>query len=137
MPETATDREVARLRELLRRATRLSGVSNKEIERRLNMSSGSLSRLFAGGIELKVKHVLDILKQIDMPPAAFFHLAFPDEEEDGSDIGIALKGLLGERKTARKDTAQRPPAGPTQEEIEEMVTRALRKMLLGPEAKTK
>jgi hypothetical protein len=138
MTETMTEKEVDRLRELLRRATRVAGVSNKEIEAKLKMSSGSLSRLFAGGIELKMKHVLDILRQIGMTPAEFFRLVFPLEEETGSETAIALKGFLGQGKTERTAPSRQrpaPPPSPTEEEIESMVTRALRKLLLGTEAK--
>ena len=134
MTETMTEKEVARLRELLRRATRVAGVSNKEIEAKLNMSSGSLSRLFAGGIELKMKHVLDILRQIGMTPAEFFRLVFPLEEETGSETAIALKGFLGEGRSERPPR-QRPAPAVTDEEIESMVGKALRKLLLGAEAK--
>lgn len=137
MTENATDKEVTRIRELLRRAVRVAGVPNKEIEARLNMSSGSLSRLFAGGIELKVKHVLDILRQIEMTPGDFFRLVYPEGDTGGSDTAIAFKGFLGHGRSERTDSARRRPGASdlTQEEIEAMVAKALRRLLLGSEAR--
>lgn len=137
MTDNATDKEVTRIRELLRRAVRVAGVPNKEIEARLNMSSGSLSRLFAGGIELKVKHVLDILGQIEMTPGDFFRLVYPEDDAGGSETAIALKGFLGHGRPERTESARRRSGSSeiTQEEVEAMVAKALRRLLLGSEVR--
>jgi len=133
MAENATEKEVTRLRELLRRAVRVAGVPNKEIEARLNMSSGSLSRLFAGGIELKMKHVLDILKQIEMSPGDFFRLVYLEDDGDSSETAATLQGFLSHSRQERTESVRRTPGGTdlTQEEIEVMVAKALRRLLLG------
>ena len=67
--------EVVRLTNLLSAAVKFSNVTQREVERKLGLSSGSLSRLFSGGIELKIKHVLDVCEVIGFPPSRFFRAA--------------------------------------------------------------
>ncbi len=75
--DTEDAAEVARIRELLRTVVRVAGVSNREMERQLGQSPGYLSRLFAGTIEIKLRHVLEILRLVKVEPAEFFHLVYP------------------------------------------------------------
>lgn len=124
----AADREVVRLRELLRNAIRLSGVTNRAIERHLGMSQGSLSRLLAGGIELKVKHILEIVEILGLPPGEFFRIAYPEEAQPTSALQ-AFQKALGQR-TEAKAGSEPSSAAITQQQIEAMVTQALRKLLL-------
>lgn len=126
------DQEVARLRELLRNAIRLSGVTNRKIERQLGMSQGSLSRLLAGGIELKVKHILEIVEILGLPPGQFFQIAYPEEAQPTSALQ-AFQKALGQRMGGRSEE-EAPPAKITQEQVEVMVAKALRKLLLNAEA---
>ncbi|HEX6864802.1 MAG TPA: helix-turn-helix transcriptional regulator, partial [Thermoanaerobaculia bacterium] len=100
------DQEVARLRELLRNAIRLSGVTNRKIERHLGMSQGSLSRLLAGGIELKVKHILEIVEILGLPPGQFFRIAYPEEAQPTSALQAFHKALSP--RTAGKDEEEAP-----------------------------
>lgn len=77
-PMTIRDRvgdEVLRIARLLRAVLELSKVSEREVERQLEMGGGTLNRLFTGRIELKVGHLLAILDVIDMRPERFFQLA--------------------------------------------------------------
>lgn len=126
------DQEVARLRELLRNAIRLSGVTNRKIERTLEMSQGSLSRLLAGGIELKVKHILKIVEILGLPPGHFFRIAYPEEPQPTSALQ-AFHKALSPRAEGKGDPEAPPPAAVTQEQVEAMVAKAIRKLLLNAE----
>ena len=70
---------------MLQGAIRLVNLSNREVERRMGFSnhSGYLSRLFHGSRELKLRQLLDILKALEIPPANFFHAAYPHPVEEG------------------------------------------------------
>jgi transcriptional regulator with XRE-family HTH domain len=125
-----TESEVVRLRELLRHAIRVSNVTNREIERRLGISQGSLSRLLAGGIELKVQHVLDILAILGLHPGTFFEVAYPDPPKDQSSLQL-IHAAMNRRDKALGGPA---PSQPTQEQIEAMVSKALRKLLMNDAA---
>lgn len=126
--------EVARLTNLLSAAVKFSNVTQREVERKLGLSSGSLSRLFSGGIELKIKHILDVCQVIGFPPARFFRAAYPHREEDSGEAW-RLQRLL-EQLHPNKDREREPdltmppepaPATPSQDDIERMVMAALGK----------
>lgn len=128
--------EVVRLTNLLSAAVKFSNITQREVERKLGLSSGSLSRLFSGGIELKVKHVLDVCEVIGFPPSRFFRAAYPQRDEESGDAW-RLQRLLEQLHPGkdRDPAAARPeseepepaPANPTQADIERMVMAALGK----------
>lgn len=126
------DDEVVRLTNLLSATVKFSNITQREVERKLGLSSGSLSRLFSGGIELKVKHILDICEVIGFPPSRFFHAAYP-QREDESGEAWRLQRLLEQLHPAQGNESPEPepepqPApGPSQAEIEKMVLTALGK----------
>lgn len=72
-----TEEEIGRITEALRTAVRLSGVSHRVIEREMGLSTGYLSRIFGGKVELRVRHVLEVCRVLDMPPDSFFQAVFP------------------------------------------------------------
>ena len=134
--------EVVRLTNLLSAAVKFSNITQREVERKLGLSSGSLSRLFSGGIELKIKHILDVCEVIGFPPSRFFRAAYPQRDEESGDAW-RLQRLL-EQLHPGKDhpDKDRPPAtlrpadeepepaamaNPTQADIERMVMTALGK----------
>src|SRR5262245_16702872 len=125
--------EVVRLTNLLSAAVKFSNVTQREVERKLGLSSGSLSRLFSGGIELKIKHVLDVCEVIGFPPSRFFRAAYPQRDEESGDAW-RLQRLLEQLHPGkdREPIADPEPeaaalGNPTQAEIERMVMAALGK----------
>jgi len=126
--------EVVRLTNLLSAAVKFSNITQREVERKLGLSSGSLSRLFSGGIELKVKHILDVCEVIGFSPSRFFHAAYPQREEETGEAW-RLQRLLEQLHPAQGTEPAEPepepqPAaapGPSQAEIERMVLTALGK----------
>lgn len=128
--------EVVRLTNLLSAAVKFSNITQREVERKLGLSSGSLSRLFSGGIELKIKHVLDVCEVIGFPPSRFFRAAYPQRDEESGDAW-RLQRLLEQLHPGkdREPAAARPepeepepaPVNPTQADIERMVMAALGK----------
>ena len=126
------DAEVARISELLKTAIRMSGASNREIERRLGLSGGYLSRLFSGGIELKVKHILDISEVIQLDPGEFLQIVFPPHRELRSPTGKKLLDLVTRIQgvEAPAPSQPQPQAQPqiNSQQIEEMIRGAIRKV---------
>jgi cyanate lyase len=87
--------EIHRLIEVLRVAMRLLDVSNRDIEKKLGLSYGYLSRLFAGTIELKVEHGLQIVEVLGLTPAEFFHIAYPPHSTSPpSEAAIRIREIL-------------------------------------------
>lgn len=134
--------EVVRLTNLLSAAVKFSNITQREVERKLGLSSGSLSRLFSGGIELKIKHILDVCEVIGFPPSRFFRAAYPQRDEESGDAW-RLQRLLEQLhpgkdhpdkdklpaalQPADEEPEPAPAGNPSQADIERMVMAALGK----------
>lgn len=77
-----SNEEIARVAAALRTAIRLSGISHRQVERELGLSTGYLTRILAGQVELRVRHILDICRVIGLPPDRFFYALFPLEDPE-------------------------------------------------------
>jgi transcriptional regulator with XRE-family HTH domain len=123
--------EIKRLLSVLRTAMKILDITNREVEKKLGLSYGYLSRLFAGTIELKIEHILDICQAIGLRPAEFFHLAYPRVQVPGTPAAARLRDVLQGFQPAPGEAepdASLPP-GVTHEEIERMMLVSLRKLL--------
>ena len=97
--------EVRRLLDLLRTLMRMLGFSNREVERRMGLNHGSVSRVFSGHIEAKLELVLGAARAIGLEYDEFFAFAYPDlrlsdrESEAARKIRSMLEDLrpLGSR----------------------------------------
>ena len=128
-----TEAEVTRLTNLLASAIKFSGWKQRDIEKALGWSSGSMSRLLSGGIELKIKHVVEIGAVIGFPPSRFFHASYPTAEGGGNDaarLQRLLEQLHPAHDTEPEPAAEQLPtaaAAPNQGDIERLVYSALAK----------
>jgi transcriptional regulator with XRE-family HTH domain len=96
-------RQAARLLESLIQA---AGVPEDELERRLDVSTGYVGRVLSGEIELKLRHILSILRALEIEPALYFESLYPAQPSTGTirmdDLQQRLEGLgLGETSAAR------------------------------------
>jgi transcriptional regulator with XRE-family HTH domain len=123
------DDEVRKMAHLLEALVKLEKVSVRELERRLGFGGGTLNRIFNGRNELKVRHVLLVLEALEIEPAGFFKLAFPDrashtphasEDEKGA---VWLQAALQSLRP-RED----PPPAVRKDEVREMVLEVLREL---------
>jgi transcriptional regulator with XRE-family HTH domain len=120
--------EVERLLSVLRVAMRMLDVSNREIEKRLGLSYGYLSRLFSGSIELRVEHILQILEVLGLTPSEFFQLAYPRRPAPPSESATRLRELIEGLVPAPPE--ERPPLRDiSTDELEALVSKVLRKVL--------
>lgn len=69
--------EVQRLLEVLATVVRVAGRSRQSLERQIGLSSGYLSKILGGTVELRVEHILMIVEAIGLSPGDFFRLAYP------------------------------------------------------------
>jgi hypothetical protein len=60
---------------VLRQAIRAAGLSVSEVERRLGAGPQTLRRVFGGTTDLKIKHLLAVLRIIGMSQPEFFAIA--------------------------------------------------------------
>jgi hypothetical protein len=67
--------EVQHYAGVLRQAVRTAGFAVSEVERRLGTGPKALRRVFCGAVDLKLKHVIAVLRIIGMSQAEFFAIA--------------------------------------------------------------
>jgi transcriptional regulator with XRE-family HTH domain len=119
--DAAIDQGVRRIAKLLKAAVQFLGVPHRQIERSMGLSTGYLSRIFSGKVELRMEHVLGICAAVNLSPGAFFEAAYPLRELDRNTARLvaALRELMpeseeplpkGELTAARK-------AGPSREAL--------------------
>lgn len=135
------DAEAQELLRLLDRAIHDARRSRREIERSLGLGQGYLGSLFRGRIELKVWHVYRLARELKLDPLTFFFKVSPPQdarwvlEALGLDPDTVLKKKSPEKSAtpAKPETPEAPekkePGPITAEQVEEIVTRALREEL--------
>ena len=106
MPTELTTEESKSVLAALESTIRSSTYSRREVERRLGMGQGYLNSLFKGRIQLRVAHVYQIARVLEIEPLSLFFGATPPKdpawllEELGLQPGrkkppAALLALLG------------------------------------------
>jgi len=76
---TRRELDLERTRKVLRVLIGLTGLSRREVQRRLQ-SQGSVTdvtRILKGKLDLKLRHILDIIEVLDVQAFEFFQMAFP------------------------------------------------------------
>ena len=138
--------ETERIILVLRTTLRVLGFSLREIERRMDLSASYLSRLFAGKVELKVDHVVEISRAMEVDPAEVFQMALFPASTPRSEIAARVQYALAAFPvpSAAGGSLLEPPGLPTTstptpappsppaakqsvEELEDLMTRALRR----------
>ena len=96
MSQPPEKEEVKRLLELLRTLMRMLGFSNREVERRMGLNHGSVSRVFSGIIEAKLDLVLGAARAIGLEYDEFFAFAYPDlrPPEQESEAAGKIRSML-------------------------------------------
>lgn len=123
------ERETRRLTGLLESLVKIKRLTIRELERQLGLSIGNLGKLFAGKRELKVRQVLAILKVLNVPPAAFFRLAYEHADVDPA----SEKALASLDKLVAAGDLEPPPLSLSREEMKTVVGDILRELGILPE----
>ncbi|HXM70844.1 MAG TPA: hypothetical protein VN970_06900, partial [Thermoanaerobaculia bacterium] len=105
------DSEIRRYGKLLEAVVKLSDLSTRELERRLDLGGGTLNRIFTGKIDLKLRHILLVLEIVGMKPERFFQLACT-RPAAGDEAGSALAAEILESFQRFGYSIGRPPAPP-------------------------
>ncbi|MEA2599176.1 MAG: hypothetical protein QOF89_168 [Acidobacteriota bacterium] len=70
--------EVRRLLGILQTFMRMLAISNREVERRLELKHGTVSRLLSGHIEAKLEVVLGVTRALGLEYEELFAFAYPN-----------------------------------------------------------
>jgi transcriptional regulator with XRE-family HTH domain len=133
--------EVRRLLDLLRTLMRMLGFSNREVERRMGLNHGSVSRVFSGHIEAKLELVLGAARAIGLEYDELFAFAYPDlrPPERESDAARRIRFMLEDlrpsgsrlgRPAPPQEAPPPPPAEPlSRDELLADFKKLLREMM--------
>ncbi len=114
-------------------------ISNREVERRLELKHSAVTRLFTGVVEAKLELVLGIVRAIGMGYDEFFSFAYPERRAAGEETAATrrIRSLLADLHPAAirsaPPAAEPPPparAAPAAEAVDrEELLRDLRKVV--------
>ncbi len=104
---------------------RMLGFSNREVERRMGLNHGSVSRVFSGHIEAKLELVLGAARAIGLEYDELFAFAYPElrhpqrESEAARKIRTMLEDLRphGNRQVRPVPAPVEPPPPPPAESL--------------------
>ena len=88
--------EVARMLDVLRTLSRMLGISNREVERRLNLHPSFLTRLYGQQVEAKLEVVLGIARALGLEYTELFDLLYPERPtfEEASPAARRIRNML-------------------------------------------
>lgn len=69
--------EIRRVAKLLETEIHVAGSSKRAIEKKLDVGAGYLTKVIKGGLELRLRHILEVSEATGFDVAEFFHKAFP------------------------------------------------------------
>jgi transcriptional regulator with XRE-family HTH domain len=123
--------ETERIIQVLRTSMRVLGHTNRDIERKLGVSGGYLTRLFSGVMELRFEHIVDIAHAIGLETEEVFQLAYPQPRKPPTESAQRIREAFG---TAPLETApafvspdDSNPGHVLEQEMERMMMRTFRK----------
>ena len=114
-----TDTEVERARGTLRHLVELSGMSQREVKKHL-VEQGSrtdLPRVLSGRLDLKLRHILDIVHILGLHPQEFFRMVFK-EPEQRSPFLERLEDLISPSRI--QPSGREPRAGSPPEDLDDL-----------------
>ena len=127
------DDEIRRYAKVLEAVVKLSELSTRELERRLDLGGGTLNRIFTGKIDLKLRHVLLVLEVVGMKPERFFQLAcarpLAADEVGGSLAAEILESFQRFGYSIGRPAAPVPDRPFSDEELDRRIEAALQRLL--------
>jgi transcriptional regulator with XRE-family HTH domain len=125
------DEEVRRATKLLETVMQAAGLTRKDLDQKLGAGPGYVSQVLTGRMELKLRHVLAILRALEVEPSVFFQTLYP-ENRPSSDTVVMEEFLRRFQKLGFGPPAT-PPAAPAldPQDLERMIQNAVRAAMSG------
>lgn len=99
--------ETEHIIQILRSSMRVLGFNNRDVEKKMNVSGGYLSRLFNGSMELRFEHIVEIAGVIGLTIEEVFQLAYPQPRNPPT---AAAQRIRSSAETTPVLGAAKPPA---------------------------
>jgi hypothetical protein len=110
--------ELRRVAKLLETEIHVAGSSKRAVERKLNVAAGYLTKVVKGGIEFRLRHILEVAEVTGFDVAEFFRKAFP--LEPGTEAGGGPAAWNEDELEARIDRAVARHVAPLLAELAEI-----------------
>jgi len=125
--------EVRRATKLLETVMQAAGLTRKELDQRLGAGPGYVSQVLTGRMELKFRHVLAILRALDIEPSLYFQTLYPDARSS-SDQTVMEEFLKRFHRIGYAGGPAAPAAHPplSASELERLIRTAVRAALSDP-----
>jgi transcriptional regulator with XRE-family HTH domain len=125
------DDEVRRATKLLETVMQAAGMTRKDLDQKLGAGPGYVSQVLTGRMELKFRHVLAILRSLEVEPSVFFQTLYP-ENRPATDAVVMEEFLRRFQKLGFGSQPAPPPSPPLDPgELERMIQNAVRTALAG------
>jgi len=123
------DDEVRRATKLLETVMQAAGLTRKDLDQRLNAGPGYVSQVLTGRMELKFRHILAILRALEVEPNVFFQTLYP-ENRPATDA-VVMEEFLRRFQKLGFGAQPAPPPKPAldPQELERMIQNAVRAAL--------
>lgn len=121
--------EADRLRDVLKTAIRAFGLNRRKVERAMGLSDSYLSRLFSGAMSLRVTHVVEIARALNVEPAEIFAAAFQHRQAAHSPAYELVRVALQDLRPPADAACEAPPEEPAGPELEKMLEMLLLKAI--------
>jgi transcriptional regulator with XRE-family HTH domain len=125
------DDEVRRATKLLETVMQAAGLTRKDLDQKLNAGPGYVSQVLTGRMELKFRHILAILRALEVEPSVFFQTLYP-ENRPATDA-VVMEEFLRRFQKLGFGAQPAPPPKPVldPQELERMIQNAVRAALAG------
>jgi transcriptional regulator with XRE-family HTH domain len=126
------DDEVRRATKLLETVMQAAGMTRKDLDQKLGAGPGYISQVLTGRMELKFRHILAILRSLEVEPSIFFQTLYP-EDRPATDAVVMEEFLRRFQKLGFGSQPPPPPSPPMDpRELERMIQNAVRAALASP-----
>src|ERR1700709_734520 len=122
------DDEVRRATKLLETVMQASGLTRKDLDLKRGAGPGCVSQVLTGRMELKFRHILSVLRALDVEPSVFFQTLYP-ENRPATDA-VVMEEFLRRFQKLGFGTQAPPPPPPAStldpQDLERMIQNAVR-----------
>jgi transcriptional regulator with XRE-family HTH domain len=114
-----SEQDLKQLRQVLGKAVKAAGLTNREVEHRLGIGSGNIYRLLDGRLDLRVRHLLALADLLEIPPSDLLELGCPGAV---SRAKRRLGDVIGQRPSQPAEPAA---ASPSLDQLKELIRTAV------------
>ena len=115
---------------MLETVIQAAGLTRKDLDQRLGAGPGYVSQVLTGRMELKFRHILAVLRALDVEPSLFFQTLYPDSRPS-TDQAVMEEFLKRFQKNGFGAPAPPPVPPPALDplELERLIQSAVRNAL--------